>query len=129
MPPIPTDPVSPNPVTSPCSPQLDGVGARRQAGLGPGRPALQVDVEGVLGQVEHDPAVADAVAGQAVAAAAHGQLGPGLGGQGDYPSDLLGAGGPDDGRRAAVPLAVEDLAGLVVAGVAGDGHPAVDAPL
>ena len=35
----------------------------------------------------------------------------------------------DDGRRAAVPLAVEDLAGLVVAGVAGDGHPAADAAL
>jgi hypothetical protein len=109
---------------------LGGVGAGGQAGLGPGRPGLDVDAEGgQLRQVEHDPAVIDAVAGQAVTAAADGQLGAGLGRQGDDPGDLLGAGGPHDGRRAAVPFAVEDLAGLVVAGVAGAGDPAVEAAL
>src|SRR5829696_3556145 len=126
-PPIPTDPVSPNPVASPSAPTL-GVGAGGEAGLGPGGAALAVDLQGGHGrQVEDDPAVAGAVAGQAVAAAADGQLQPAVAGQADHPGDLGRGGGPDHRRRPAVPLAVEDLAGLVVAGVVGAGDAAVEA--
>ena len=52
---------------------------RRSARAGPGRPRLDVDVDAVdVAQVEHDPAVDDAVAGAAVAAAADGELEAGL---------------------------------------------------
>jgi hypothetical protein len=104
-----------------------GVGAGGQPGLGPGGAALRVEVQrGHLGQVEHDPALGHAVAGQAVAAAADGQLQPGVGGQGHDLGDLGRVGRPDDGRRPPVVLAVEDLAGLVVAGVVGGGDPPVE---
>jgi hypothetical protein len=105
-----------------------GVGAGGEPGLGPGRPAIGVDVEGgQLRQVEHQAAVAEAVAGQAVPAAAHGQLHSVVAGQADHPGDLGRRDGPDDRRRPAVPLAVEDLAGLVVAGVARGGDAPVEA--
>ena len=68
----------------------------------------------------------DAVAGDAVPAAADGQLQPGLGGERDHLGDVGGVGGPDDGRRPAVEPAVEQRSGLVVAGVVGGDHPAVD---
>ena len=104
-----------------------GVGAGGQAGLGPGGAAFGVEVQGIHGrQVEHDPALGGAVAGVAVAAAADGQLQPALGGQGHHPGDLGGVGRPGDGRRAAVQAAVEQRPRLVVAGVAGDDHLAVD---
>jgi hypothetical protein len=56
-----------------------GIFARSQARLGPGGAAIGVDRERLhIGQVENDPAVGDAVPGDAVAAAADGQLQPGL---------------------------------------------------
>ena len=53
------------------------VGAGGQAGLRPGGALLGVDLQGVhVGQIQHDPAVGGAVPGEAVAAAANGQLQP-----------------------------------------------------
>jgi hypothetical protein len=105
-----------------------GVGAGGQPGLGPGGTASAVDVQVGHGrQVEDDAAVAGAVAGQAVPAAAHGQLKAAVAGQADDLGDLGRGGGPDHRRGPAVPLAVEDLAGLVVAGVGGGGDAAVEA--
>jgi len=104
-----------------------GVVAGCQSGLGPGGACRDVDVQGPhVAEVEHDAAVADAVAGVAVAAAADGQLQPRLAGQRDHPRDVGGVGDPDDDRRAAVEAAVEDRAGLVVAGVVGGDHPTVE---
>ena len=105
-----------------------GVGTGGQPALGPGGAPPGVDVQGRHPrQVEHDPAVAGAVPGQAVPAAAHRQLHPGLGGQRHDPRHLGGVGRPHHGRRPPVELAVEHLAGLVVAGVAGSDNPPVEA--
>ena len=90
MPPIPTEPVSPNPVATPRSPAIDGVVARRQAGLGPGGPLVGVDLQrGHVAQVEHDPAVDRGVPGAAVPAAADGQLRPGLARVRHDPADVV----------------------------------------
>ena len=71
-----------------------GVLAGGQAGLGPGEAALGVDVEALHGaEVEDDPALDGAVAGQAVAAAADGELEPGVAGEDDRPGDVGGARG------------------------------------
>ena len=76
MPPIPTEPVSPKPVASPCSPAA----AVYAPAVRPA-PAQAVRSGGVQleraqrREVDHDAAVADAVARGAVAAAADGELG------------------------------------------------------
>jgi hypothetical protein len=103
-----------------------GVLAGGQAGLGPGGARLGVDLQRAQApKVEHDPPVGGAVPGRAVAAAADRQLLPALVRQGDDRGDVVRAGGLDDQRRVAVKAAVEDLAGLVVAGVVGSDHPPV----
>jgi len=109
----------------PIGPRPSRVVAGGQARLGPSGPLGGVDVQRPqLGEVEDDAAVGGAVAADAVAAAADGQLQPGLAGQGHDPGDLGGVGGPDDDRRVEVESAVEHGAGLVVVGVAGCDHPA-----
>ena len=98
-----------------------------QAGLGPGGPLGGVDLQRLeLRQVEHDPAVADAVAGAAVPATADGQLQPALGRERDHLGDLGGVGGPDDRLGSAAEPAVEQRSCLVVVGVVGGDHPTVD---
>ena len=64
---MPTLPVSPNGVASPWARGRDRVLAGGQAGLRPGEATLGVDVQALhAAQVEDDPALARAVAGQAV---------------------------------------------------------------
>ena len=59
-----------------------GVLAGSQARLGPGGASFGIDLERAhVREVEHDAPIGDAVAGQAVAAAADGQLQPGFAGQ------------------------------------------------
>ena len=85
-----------------------GVLAGAQAGLRPGEPTGGVDVEALhQAQVEDDAALGRAVAGQAVGAAADGQLEAGLAGEHDGPRDVGGRRGLDDessGRRSTVAL-------------------------
>ena len=96
-------------------------------GLGPGGAPLGVDLQRLhVREVEHDPAIGDAVTGDAVAAAADGELQPGLARERDDARDIGRVRGPDDDRRPAVDPAVEDGARLVVAGVVGRDHPAVE---
>jgi hypothetical protein len=66
------------------------------------------------------------VAGEAVAAAAHGNLESVFGRKGDGPGYVLGVGRPHDRRRAAVPVAIEDQAVGVIARVVGADHPSLD---
>jgi hypothetical protein len=104
-----------------------GVGPGGEAGLGPGGAGLGIDLDGgQLREVEHDPALGEAVAGGAVAAGPHGQLVPAVAGQVDHLGDLGGVGRADDGCRAALESAVEDRPGLVVGGVVGGDDAAVD---
>jgi hypothetical protein len=111
------------PGRQPVGAHLGGVGPGGQAGLGPGGAPLGVEVEGGHGgQVQHDPAVGGAVAGEAVAAAADRQLQPAVAGQGDDLGDVAGGGGSHDGGGVLVEAAVEQLAGLVVGGVVGGDH-------
>jgi hypothetical protein len=102
-----------------------GVLPRGQARLGPGGAALWVDVQRTqVRQVEDDAPVADAVAGRAVAAAADGELQPGLARERDDAGDVRGVGGADDDRGPPVEPAVEEGAPLVVAGVVRRDHAA-----
>ena len=79
IPPIPTEPVSPNPVARPCAPAAAVYLAGGQSRLGPGCASVDVDLQCLhVREVEHDPALGHAVAGDAVAAAADGELQPGL---------------------------------------------------
>ena len=111
-------------------PGREAVGCRRgrvfaggQPRLGPGGAAFGIDLQRPhVREVEHDPPVGDAVTGDAVAAAADGQLQPGLARQRDDASDVGRVRGPDDDRRPAVDPAVEDGAGLVVLGVVRRDH-------
>ena len=65
----------------------------------------------IVAEVEDDAAVARAVAGDAVAAAADGELEAGLAGEHDGACDVGRPGRLDDQRRAAVEGRVVDLAG------------------
>ena len=99
---MPTEPVSPNGVASPWAAAATVYSRGGQAGLRPGQAPVGVDVETLhRAEVEDDPAVVGAVAGQAVAATADRQLEPGLAGQRDGPRDVGGIGGTDDERRVA----------------------------
>ena len=97
---MPTEPVSPKPVTSPWVAGGGGELAGCQARLGPGGALLGVDLQALhVGKVEHDAAVGGAVAGRAVAAAAHRQLERRSRAQRDHLGDVGGVGGADDDRR------------------------------
>ena len=67
-----------------------------------------------------------AVAGAAVAAAADGQLEPGLPGKSDDGRDVGRIGDADDDRRPAVDATQDDGSRLVVVGVIGRDHLTVD---
>jgi hypothetical protein len=104
-----------------------GVLARGQPAAGPGGARLGVDFEPVeLGQVERQAAVDDPEGGAAVPAVPDRQLGPGIARERDDPGDLRGVAGPDDRRRAAVEAAGKDGARLVVVGILGGDHAAVE---
>ena len=104
--------------------------ARGQTGLRPRRALAVVDGERPhLGQVDHDAPVGHAVAGRAVAAAAHRELQPGIPGREDRASDVGCVRHPHDRGRAAVDPALEDGASAVVLVVAGQDHPAGQLPL
>jgi hypothetical protein len=66
------------------------------------------------------------VAGYAVAAAADGELQSGLAGEGYDARDVRLVCDPDDDRRPAVDIAVEDGAALVVPGVLRSDHPPLE---
>ena len=98
-----------------------------QSGLGPRGAAVDVDVERLhIRQVEHDPALGDAVTGRTVAAAAHGQLEPGRPGERDHVCDVRRVGDLDDDRRPAVDRTGHDGSGLVVLVVVRRDHAARD---
>ena len=122
IPPIPTEPVSPKPIARPCSAAAVVTSAGGQAGLGPGRPGLGVDVETLhVAEVEHDPAVGRAVALRAVAAGPDREIQPGLARQGDDLLDVVDARDADDDGRAAIDMPRLDLAlGVVVVVVGSD---------
>ncbi len=80
-----------------------GVLARRQARLGPGGASLEIDLERPHArEVEHDPALRDAVPGAAVTAAAHGELEPAIARKGDDVRDVGRVGDPRDQCGPAV---------------------------
>jgi hypothetical protein len=96
---------------------------RGQARLRPRGAPLGVDVDRAqAGEVDHDPAVGHPLSDHAVAAAAHGELEPGLARERDHAGDVHLVGDPHDHRGMQVEAAVEDRAGLVVLGVVGSDH-------
>ena len=99
----------------------DRVFLGRQTGLGPRDPALGIDVEALHGaEVEHDPAVVGAVAGEAVAAAADRQGQPRLACQVDRAGDVGRVGRANDERRTLVGPGAVHLPRQVVLGAAGE---------
>lgn len=61
-----------------------GIFTGGQATFGPGRPVLNIDIQGFhIFHAEYDAAMRGAVAGRAVAAGANGQFQPGFSGQSD----------------------------------------------
>ena len=76
MPPMPTEPVSPKPGREPVLARRDGERAGGEARARPGRAPGGIELERAQRrEVDHDAAVADAVARGAVAAAADRELG------------------------------------------------------
>jgi hypothetical protein len=107
------------------SPRCSSVFARGQARLGPRGAPLGVDLEPLhLREVEDDSPIGDAVTGDAVAAAADGELQPALACERNHARDVCCVFSPDDECWAAVEPAVEDGARLVVAIVVGAYEPA-----
>ena len=99
-----------------------------QAGLRPGELSLGIDVQAAHGaQVEDDAAVDGAVAGQAVRAAADGEVKVRLAGEQDGAGHVGDGGRPDDHRREPVDRRVLDLAGDVIGLVTRDDDGAGDA--
>ena len=79
IPPIPTEPVSPNPVASPWaptavvySPAVNPVWAHAV------RPAMSMSSPFIVREVQHDASIGGAVTGEAMAAATDGELQPAL---------------------------------------------------
>src|SRR5205823_1775218 len=102
---------------------LGGVFSGRQADLGPGGALLDINLKRLhVSEVEHEATLNGAVTGQAVAAAADGQLEPGLAGKFDCAGDIGRVGDASDQRGAAVEPAVEERAGLVIAGIGRRDH-------
>ena len=99
------------PVLARCDGERAGGEARARPGRAPGGVQLE---RAQRREVDHDAAVADAVARGAVAAAADRELGPGLAGVGDEPGDVVGARDAGDESRAAVDVRGEDGPRLVV---------------
>ena len=90
-----------------------------EPGLRPDRAIVEVEVDLLqVGEVEHDPALGDAVSGAAVTPAPDGELETGLAREGDDARDVVRAGDPDDERRTPVDPTPEDGARLVVVGIA-----------
>ncbi len=95
----------------------------RRTTLGPGDACAGVHLHRPhLRQVDHEPAVEDAMAGRVVSAAAHGHLEILLAGEPEAGCDVLGAEATGDDRRPAVDERIEPAAGRVVAVVTGDDH-------
>ena len=91
-----------------------------QARLRPGETSLGVDVQALHGaEVEDDAAVARAVAGEAVRAAADRQLEAGVAREQHRPDDVRRAGGPHDQRGVPIVVPVLDEPRDVVAFVVG----------
>ena len=127
IPPIPTEPVSPNPVASPSAAGRLGVLGGGQSRLGPRRPLVLVDVDpSHVGEVEHDPALGNAVAGAAVTAAADRQLQARLARVRDDACNVGSIGDTHDHRRTAIEPTREHGSGAVIAGVIRPDHPSVD---
>jgi hypothetical protein len=104
------------------------VRARGQAPARPGGAPVDVDLEPPQRRdVEHDPALGDAVTRGAVAAAADGELGSRLAGVRDDARHVVRIGHADDRLGAAVDRAGEDGTCLVVSLVVRHQDPAVDA--
>jgi hypothetical protein len=96
---------------------------RGEAAGGMHDPRVGVDLErSQSAEVEHEAALARAVAGSAVAAAANRELDAGLSRERDDARDLAGICGSDDRRRAAVDRREEDGARRLVAGLVRPDH-------
>ena len=105
----------------------DGVRAGGEARARPDRAPGGIELERAQRrEVDHDAAVADAVARGAVAAAADRELGSGLAGVGDDAGDVVGARDAGDERGAAVDVRGEDGPRLVVGGVLRGEDPALE---
>ena len=106
---------------------LGGVLPGGEAGLRPRGPLGRVDVQPAHGpEVEHEPAVGDAVARVAVAAAPDRQLQVVLAGERDGHRDVGGAGGTDDERGAAIERRVLQAPGRLVLGAGRGDHGPVE---
>jgi hypothetical protein len=115
------------PGRQPVGARRGGVLARGQACLCPSGAPFGVDVQRLHGrQVQHDPAVGGAVPGEAVTAAADRQWQPRLACQLHDVCDLPCVRDSNDDRWPVVEAAVEDGAGLVVAGVVGPEHSTIE---
>ena len=91
-----------------------------QPGLGPRRPALDVDVEALeVGEVEDDAALGHAVTGAAVATAADGELEARLARETHDVGHVVDVGDLDDDSGSAVDPTGHHGPGSVVVGVAG----------
>ena len=102
-----------------------GVLAGREARLCPRTPAPGVQLEAAhLGEIDHDRAVRDGVAGRAVAPSTHGQPMSPLPREPDGAAHVGRVRNPDDEARVPVDAGIVDLAGKLVLGVPGrDGAP------
>ena len=118
---MPTEPVSPNGVARPCAAAALVYSPAVRPGWAQASRALRVDVEPLHGgQVEHDAVVDGAVARDAVAAAADGELHARVSrARTTVRATSPGAGGPHDHRGPAVVDGVVDLPGGLVVGPPG----------
>ena len=117
-PPTPTEPVSPSPIASPCAWAAVRQLAGGQSRLRPGDPLVRVYLERLHPrEVEHDPAVADAVPGGAVSAAPNRELEPLVLREPDDGRDLVRVPRPEDRCGSAIDLRQEDLPRALVVGV------------
>ena len=101
--------------------------ARGQAGLGPRRSSLGIDMEPLHArEIEHDPVIDSAVAGDAVAAAPHRELHARVPCQDHGPCHVARTGGLHDERGPAVIDRVVGVSGGVVVGAAGEDQLALE---
>ena len=97
--------------------------AERDAAAGSGRARGGIDLDRLqLAEIEHEPAVGERVAGDAVAASAHRDGEPLLARETDRDRDVLGARDADDAGRAPIDHPVPERARLVVARASGRQH-------